>query len=234
MVRWILVCLGLSVLAIGATILVTWQLTAQAEEPDGRLALVKVMAANPKNPEMPAPAAPPGALFGPAPLGQPPVELARQIEREMGFFERDFAAVTKKHRDEALKALASIPTPIFDGAAPKGRWGVATVAPGKTLSDQLALAPDEGRVIIRVNPGSPADRAGIRASDVLVEVAAKSAPRDPVRFKQMTDALPSKVPIDLVVLRKGRRQEIKGLVLPDAAPVVAAAKPARAPAPCLK
>src|ERR1700731_497109 len=56
----------------------------------------------------------------------------------------------------------------------QGRLGVRVSIPSGARAVQLDLKKGQGLVIDEVLPGSPAAKAGVKASDVLVEVAGKT------------------------------------------------------------
>lgn len=240
---WILALGVTCIVAIGATVLVTHLLRAADEGKAPIAAPRPVLAAAPVAavPVAPAPiaAAPPPALPAapPAFIGIDPRAAQRQVaelERELAFFQADFSKVTRTYREEALKALASIPAPVMMPKTPS-RLGAMLAVPGRTLLDHVAVPPGQGLVVVKLTPGGPAERAGLQPSDILLEMDGQFVPRDLVRFKTRCDAIPAKRAVDLVVLRKGKHHDIKGLVLAEApAPVAIAAPPARGPAACVK
>ena len=52
----------------------------------------------------------------------------------------------------------------------KGKWGLRLQELNPQISNQLGLKTEEGVVVVGVEPGSPADEAGIQQGDVIVEV----------------------------------------------------------------
>jgi beta-lactamase regulating signal transducer with metallopeptidase domain len=108
----------------------------------------------------------------------------------------------------------------FGGATrpDEGRLGVLTEKPGATLVEQLDLPRDQGLVLAEVKADSAAAKAGLKAHDILLEWAGKPVPSDAREFKKMVDEVKANAPVDVVVLRKGRKETIKGVALPEAKP----------------
>jgi hypothetical protein len=104
------------------------------------------------------------------------------------------------------------------------RLGVRVEKPGETLIEQLDLPRGQGLVMREVETDSAAAKAGIKAHDVLLEVNGKPVPDEPREMARQLDRIKADTPVDAVVLRKGKRETVKGLTLPEA-------KPAEAPFP---
>jgi beta-lactamase regulating signal transducer with metallopeptidase domain len=100
----------------------------------------------------------------------------------------------------------------------EGRLGLRVSRPGDDLVDQLDLRRGEGLVVDEVRPDSPAARAGLRPHDILLSLDGKPVPTDARRFAQLVEELRAEVPLAAVVLRKGQRQTLTGLLLPAALP----------------
>jgi membrane-associated protease RseP (regulator of RpoE activity) len=100
----------------------------------------------------------------------------------------------------------------------EGRLGVVVDKPSSTLAEQLDLPKGQGLVVEQVNADSAAAKAGIKSHDILLEINGKSVPNDAQELmKILADIKPDK-PVDAVVLRKGKKETIKGLSLPEAKP----------------
>jgi serine protease Do len=88
----------------------------------------------------------------------------------------------------------------------------------EVLVDQLGLQKGQGQVIVQVQPDSAAAKAGIQAGDILLELDGKVVSGDARSFDEMLEKIKPNTPVDAVVLRKGKKETIKGLSLPEAAP----------------
>ena len=96
----------------------------------------------------------------------------------------------------------------------ESRLGALVELPSATLVDQLDLPKEQGVVVNDVLPDSAAAKAGLKAHDILLEVDGKAVPSKIDDFvKQLNDIKPN-TPVDAVVLRKGRKETVKGLSLP--------------------
>src|SRR5262249_20258315 len=77
-------------------------------------------------------------------------------------------------------------------------------------------------VVEEVGPNSAAAKAGLKAHDILLELGGKAVSSKADDFQKLLDGLASDKAIDAVVLRKGKKETIKGLKLAQAS----AARPA--------
>jgi hypothetical protein len=94
-----------------------------------------------------------------------------------------------------------------------GRLGVRVVSPDATLIDQLDLPQGQGLVVQEVLADSAAARAGLRAHDVLLALDGRPVPGDPWRFARLVEGARGGVPLSAVVVRRGQRQTLPGVVL---------------------
>jgi hypothetical protein len=98
----------------------------------------------------------------------------------------------------------------------EGRLGVMARKPSETLVEQLDLPKGQGLVVEEVQKDSAADKAGLKAHDILLEVGGKAVPDDLTEFKKNLKDVKADAAVDLVVLRKGKKETIKGVKLPEA------------------
>ncbi len=98
----------------------------------------------------------------------------------------------------------------------EARLGVMASSPSETLVEQLDLPKGQGLVIEEVVKDSAADKAGLKAHDILLEVDGKAVPDDVLEFKKTLKDVKADTPVDAVVLRKGKKETVKGLKLPEA------------------
>jgi hypothetical protein len=102
----------------------------------------------------------------------------------------------------------------FAGGTP-GRLGVLVETPSAALVEQLDLPEGHGLVLGEVTPGSAAAKAGLKPNDILLEFNGKPVPNNPQEFRAMVNEIKANTPVDAVVLRKGKRETIKGIQLPE-------------------
>ena len=104
----------------------------------------------------------------------------------------------------------------FGGEQHDGRLGARIKEPSATLVDQLDLPKGQGVVIEDVTSGSPAAKAGLKPNDILLEIAGKAVSSNVAEVVKMINGLKADKPVDAVVMRKGKKETIKGLSLPEA------------------
>jgi beta-lactamase regulating signal transducer with metallopeptidase domain len=102
------------------------------------------------------------------------------------------------------------------GRPHEGRLGVRVKEPGEALADQLDLPKGQGVVIESVEPDSAAAKAGLKANDILLEMDGKPVSNNVAEAVKMIHGLKAKTPVDAVVMRKGKKETIKGISLPEA------------------
>lgn len=104
----------------------------------------------------------------------------------------------------------------------KGRFGIRIETPSPALAAQLDLPNGQGIVCVDVPAESTAGKAGIKPFDILLEVAGKPVPNNAGDFVNQLKDIKADQPIDVVLLRKGRKETIKGVKLPEATEAPAA------------
>jgi membrane-associated protease RseP (regulator of RpoE activity) len=95
-----------------------------------------------------------------------------------------------------------------------GRLGVAVEKPSAALIEQLELPKGQGLVIQQVMPDSAAGKAGLRVNDILLEMNGKPVPDEAPTFAKQLGEIKNNTPVDVVVVRKGKKETIRGLTLP--------------------
>ncbi len=149
---------------------------------------------------------------------QNPAEFAKKFEewrKQFGNF--DFGT-----NDPELKKLLEHPEQLFrEHPAAKGdatpeaeqapigpRMGVRLAPLSEVLADQLGLDVHAGAMVVDVEAGSPAEKAGVKANDVLLKVDGKDAGAVESIRATVQDALKKKE-FDVEVLRHGKKQTLK-------------------------
>ena len=102
------------------------------------------------------------------------------------------------------------------GLASEGRLGILPQKLSPALADQLNLAENQGILIQEIREGSAAAKAGLKAHDILLEFNGKPVPGDADKLREMVDEVKANTPVDAVVLRKGKKETIKGITLAEA------------------
>lgn len=106
------------------------------------------------------------------------------------------------------------PFMTFRKAPAEGRFGITIDAIPEVLIDQLDLGKGTGVIITSVVPGSAAEKAGIRANDILVQMAGKAVSSDANDLVKLVNSLKADEKFEVVVVRKGKKETIKDVVLP--------------------
>ncbi|MSU77954.1 MAG: PDZ domain-containing protein [Gemmataceae bacterium] len=128
----------------------------------------------------------------------------------------------RKQLEELLKQIEGINPNL---AQPNGRvhfntaggglkWGgmkLGSVTP-KDRED-LGLPDMEGLAIVAVDPNSDAEKAGVKAKDILVKINGKPVPNDGAGLEKLVKDLNAEK-FDIVVLRDGKEETLKGTQMP--------------------
>jgi hypothetical protein len=97
----------------------------------------------------------------------------------------------------------------------ENRLGAVLLQPSQTLIEQLELPDKQGIVLKTVKPGSTAAKNGLKSNDILLELAGKPASSNVDTFVKQLNDIKKDTPIDAVILRKGKKETIKGIKLGD-------------------
>ncbi len=95
---------------------------------------------------------------------------------------------------------------MFHGGG--GMLGISTIALGEQLAKYFGAPNDEGVLVESVKKGSPAEKAGILAGDVLLKVGSRSIDEVSDIWKAL-DKFDEGDKVDVEVLRKGARKTMK-------------------------
>ena len=95
------------------------------------------------------------------------------------------------------------------------RLGVMPANVPEALAEQLDLAKGSGILVSNVVGGSVAEKAGVKKNDIILLFAGKEVAGDPAKFPELVGQVKPGEKIDVVVLRKGKKETIKGLELPQ-------------------
>jgi membrane-associated protease RseP (regulator of RpoE activity) len=97
----------------------------------------------------------------------------------------------------------------------ENRLGANVLSPTPALIDQLDLPKDQGVVIQELKEGSAASKAGLKPNDILLELDGKSVPSKLEDFAKMLDGIKADTAVDATVLRKGKKETVTGIKLPE-------------------
>ncbi|MCW2235763.1 Do family serine endopeptidase [Azospirillum canadense] len=93
------------------------------------------------------------------------------------------------------------------GEVRRGRLGVAIQDLTPDIAESMSLTGDAGAVIAKVEPNSPADRAGIRSGDVVVAVEGRPV-RSATDFRNRLGLLRVGTPAQVTILRGGNERTL--------------------------
>jgi beta-lactamase regulating signal transducer with metallopeptidase domain len=102
----------------------------------------------------------------------------------------------------------------------EARLGARLVKPSAALVEHLDLPKDQGLVLEEVKADSPAAKAGLKTNDILLELNGKPVSSKMQEFEKLLADIKPDTAIEAVVLRKGKKETIKGLKLAEAEKVV--------------
>src|SRR6185295_6546446 len=112
------------------------------------------------------------------------------------------------------------------GKVTRGRLGIGVQPVTKELAESFKLDAPSGAVVVNVEKGSPADRAGLRQGDVILSFSGKKI-EDPNELPRVVAATKPGEKAQLEVWRNGKREQLAVTV--GEFPSEAAAAPEQAP-----
>lgn len=115
-----------------------------------------------------------------------------------------------------------IPDLIEKGKVSRGFLGIFFQEIEKNLADALNLPEVEGVLVSKVQPGTPADKAGIKAGDVIIGFNGEKV-ESGTKFRMMVAAAGPDQEVSLEILRDGKKIS-KNLTLADRDKFLASAK----------
>ncbi len=154
-------------------------------------------------------------------------DQAKAIREQMEQVREQMRRMMEMQRRQGGPAAGLPLNPAFPGGLPlkpafpgglsqDGRLGAVVEKPSDTLVEQLDLPKDQGLIVDEVAPDSAAAKAGIKAHDILLELDGKPVPSSPEELRKTLDGIKADTPVDVVVMRKGKKETVKGLSLPEA------------------
>jgi hypothetical protein len=140
------------------------------------------------------------------PGGFPGEELQKRMEQ------------MQKRALRQFRMLGGFPgmEPARAQSAQEARLGAELRQPSATLVNQLDLPREQGMVLAEVAPNSPAATAGLKQHDILLEVDGKPVPSNREKLDRLLEGIEGNKKVDVAVMRRGKKETIKGLTLPEA------------------
>ena len=96
--------------------------------------------------------------------------------------------------------------------------GVSIESISPAIAEHLGLPSHVGLLVTEVFADSPAAKAGIKANDVLVKIDGAMVPGQPEEFQKLLASLKTDIPLDVVVLRKGKTLNLGTVTLVGESP----------------
>jgi len=147
----------------------------------------------------------------------------REQVRNMPAPQRKNMLSTMKNRKQpgfpAQPPGAGMVPPGFAFPGQNARLGVFVDPPADALREQLDLPVGQGLVVRQVLPDSAAAKAGLRSHDVLLEFDGKPIPSRVDELTRLVTAVKPDTSVEVVVMRKGKKETIKDVKLPEAKPL---------------
>jgi serine protease Do len=148
------------------------------------------------------------AAINPGNSGGPLVNLAGKvvgintaISTQSGGYEGIGLAIPSSLARRVVESL------IKEGKVVRGYLGVMlyTQPIDTTLARKLNLPDNRGALVVGVQPGSPAEQAGLKPNDVIVQIA-NHAVADPAGLRNLTAGLDAGAQVPLTFYREGKSQ----------------------------
>lgn len=98
----------------------------------------------------------------------------------------------------------------------QGRLGAMLQKPPQIVTEHLNLPTDKGLMVTAVFPDTPAEKAGFKKHDIVLEFAGKEVTHDITMMQKLFRDLKADKAYDAVVMRKGQKETIKGIKVPEA------------------
>ena len=131
--------------------------------------------------------------------------------------------------NELLMPDFNFPNPGFGRANDRFRLGVRVERLTPIVVDQLGLDAGRGVAISSVIEGSSAEKAGLKAHDIVIEFAGKPVGDSTEEFTRQVNDVKAGDKVDIVLLRKGKKVELKGVEIPAPQAPARPAAPGRRP-----
>jgi beta-lactamase regulating signal transducer with metallopeptidase domain/ElaB/YqjD/DUF883 family membrane-anchored ribosome-binding protein len=126
---------------------------------------------------------------------------------------------TEKARVQAEELRLRVPryyAEVFPTS--RGRLGLHAEPVPTVLAAQLRLKENTGLVVVQVSKDSPAEKAGIKQHDIILEMNGQPVSGDVEAFRKAVRELKADAKIDLKILRAGQPMDVRGIEVPPAKP----------------
>jgi len=139
------------------------------------------------------------------------------------------ARTGRRPRADALEpAEGEAAGPRDEPAGQEGYLGIVTGVVSEELHAQLELPDDCGLVVRQVVAGSPAEKAGLLANDVLLTFGGRKV-TSPLEFTEMVQETRGGAKVRLDIVRRGKRQNVVAVIEAREAGAAADGRPGMPP-----
>ena len=146
-------------------------------------------------------------------------EQKRQRVMQMSAEQRKAQLEMARRMKQAAVPPAPPAPPMFPGMFGQqyqARLGARVEPPSADLIEQLELPKGQGLVVRDVLPDSAAAKAGLKSHDVLLELNGKAVPNRAGDLSRLLADIKPDANVEVVVMRKGKKETIKEIKLPEA------------------
>jgi hypothetical protein len=159
----------------------------------------------------------------------PRADAADAVRDEAAPAAAEPARAAGRPRAETLKpAAGEAAGPRDQPAGKEGYLGIVTGVVSDELHAQLDLPDDCGLVVRQVVPGSPAEKAGLMANDLLLTFGGRNV-TSPLEFTEMVQETRGGTKVRLDIVRRGKRQHVVAVVEAREAGAAADGRPGMPP-----
>jgi Do/DeqQ family serine protease len=102
-------------------------------------------------------------------------------------------------------------TLVKQGKVRRGQLGIVVARPNSDAAKELGIRENKGLVVTQVQPGSAAERAGLRKGDVITSFNGEEA-NDPNVFRNRIASTAPGSEVTLTILRSGREQRLTAIL----------------------
>lgn len=182
-------------------------------------------------------------------LGEENEELKEARKKLLEAVEKRYKELAERAREEAERARKEaartrealrerfergpggrmFPRPQLFGVASRGRLGIQVEPVPAALASHLQLKENSGLIVTEVVKDSPADKAGVKPHDIILEMDGKPVGADVEAFRKAVRELKGEAKITLKVLREGKPVELRDVVVPPGRPEEASPGEVRLP-----
>lgn len=168
------------------------------------------------------------ALPGIDPRNQEAMQKAQELLLKAAVIRGEDPAKAEELMKQARELMGArpgglvLPPPLVNGRrevrGSGSRLGVRVEKVPAAIADQIDLPAGRGVLVAEVVPDSAAEKAGLKANDIITEFAGKPVGDDPTEFVRTVLTMKAGEKVDVIYFRKGKKGEAKAIPLADPVP----------------